>query len=762
MVYKQRDFILYFFLVLVSMVLMACSSASKTSELELDEVLDAVEDVEQSEGTKPQGPVASQEEDSSLDEELDDSTQTQPPAQDLTQTTPPAEEADPDSAQEDVSALNEELDNLEEPGSAQDTAQTEQPAQEPPDSAQEDVSALNEELDNLEEPGSSSEEVTQDSVAVQDSSSFANELDTESDSSQKVNILDIGYVASRNGGVVEIKLSGPASYKTRFNEETDQFIIEISGTYLSQRLKRPYIMKDFGGPFKLVNAYQDENSSTARIVVQMDQFQEPLVQMEDNSLLIIPRGESSMSVADSESEDSSDFDEFAEESSPVEVSDKEEMSQGKILGARSLGEFFKGTGKYYGKPINIEAQNVPLGNVIDFITQESGINMMVSEEVKRKTVNLRLRQIPWDEALILLLRSNGLGYIRQGSVLRIDTLNNLKSEMDQINRVMTDFKSRAPVSVKVIPINYADMASLTQKVQPFLTQGKGNVQTDLPTNSLILTDTEEQIEKIEKIIKELDIPPAQVIIEGKIIEAVETFSRELGISWGTRQVNTLSQTGGKDNGAISLSSYFDMRPVSGDVGGIGTLGFNLGTIDFLGSLNATLAIAENDSLAKVISSPRIVTLNREEASISQEGQVITIQGIQDNRSSTITRNAQPSPVTLSLTVTPRITNDGNVIMDISVQRQFPGPIEDAETKARAINSRQAKTKVLVRSGETAVIGGVYQNDESFSVQRIPWISQIPVLGWLFKNKSISRNKNELLIFLTPRILAFGEKDNNAS
>ena len=152
---------------------------------------------------------------------------------------------------------------------------------------------------------------------------------------------------------------------------------------------------------------------------------------------------------------------------------------------------------------------------------------------------------------------------------------------------------------------------------------------------------------MEKIIKELDIPPAQVIIEGKIIEAVESFSRSIGISWGARQVNTLSQTAGKDNGAINLNSFFSIRPDSGSTAGIGTLNFNLGTIDFLGNLDATLAIAENDSLAKVISAPRIVTLNREQASISQEGQVITIQGVQDNRSSTITRSAQTSPVTLN-------------------------------------------------------------------------------------------------------------------
>jgi type IV pilus assembly protein PilQ len=180
---------------------------------------------------------------------------------------------------------------------------------------------------------------------------------------------------------------------------------------------------------------------------------------------------------------------------------------------------------------------------------------------------------------------------------------------------------------------------------------------------------------------------------------------------------------------------------------------NIGVLDMFGDLNAALTLAERDSLAKVISSPRISSMNREKSTIKQEGENVTIISTRSEQSGVVTKTEKRTPFSLELSVTPQITADGGVIMDLDVRREFLGPLVDVETGARAINKRSAKTKVMVRNGQTTVIGGIYTSDELEASNGIPGLKNIPILGWLFKSKSFGRTKNELLIFLTPRILS---------
>jgi type IV pilus assembly protein PilQ len=176
-------------------------------------------------------------------------------------------------------------------------------------------------------------------------------------------------------------------------------------------------------------------------------------------------------------------------------------------------------------------------------------------------------------------------------------------------------------------------------------------------------------------------------------------------------------------------------------------------LDVFGNLAATLVLAEHDSLAKVISSPRISSMNREKSTIRQQGENVSVVTTRSEQTGAITKTEKRTPFALELNVTPQITSDGSVIMDLEVKREFLGAVVDAETAARPVNSRSAKTKVLVHNGQTAVIGGIYTSDELEASNGLPGLMNIPILGWLFKNKSTSRSKNELLIFLTPRILA---------
>ena len=557
-------------------------------------------------------------------------------------------------------------------------------------------------------------------------------------------ILDIRYLANQNGGTVVIETSEPVSYQTRMNADTNQYIVEIAGAELPAKLKRPYLMKDFGGSFAAINAYQTAGSPTARVVIQLKSAGgEPVVQQEGSQLVVIPSGHTN--VAHNETPE-------AQGAAEPEAANASSTGTGGVLESRSLDEFLMGNNKFYGKEISIQVKDGDIRDVLNFIAEESGINMVLSEDVKG-TVSLKMRKVPWDQALVTVMRAKKLGYVRQGNVIRISGLDSLQQETEASRKIIESQKQMAPLRVKVLPVSYGKVEELVGRVQTFLSPNRGAVIADPRTSTLIVTDTDEVLTKITRLIKELDIAPAQVMIEGKIVEASETFSQTLGVNWGlSGSPVTLSSGGGVNGSPINLRPSLGVNPIDQNIldASMFRLGLTLGKLDVLGNLSATLAMAERDSLVKIISSPRVVTINKEKAQITQKGEQITVGSIRDLNTTTTT--VTRTPVVMDLSVTPQITSDGGVIMEVEVKREFAGALEDTATRARAINSRSAKTKILVKNGQTTVIGGIYQNDATNAETGVPYLKDIPVLGWLFKSKSIDSQKNELLIFLTPRIL----------
>lgn len=577
-------------------------------------------------------------------------------------------------------------------------------------------------------------------------------------------VTDIKYLANQAGGTVVIETSGKANYRTRLNEDSNQFVIEIAGANLPRRLKRPYIMKEFESEFAAINAYQNSGSSTARIVVQMRNPGRALVQQEGNSILVLPPTQENMAafVDDAQPEEiveETDLQAAVEEddSEPsynVAEAEKDE----KVLGSRTLDEFLMGNNKFYGRKLSIQTKDADVRDALNFIAEYSGINMIISDDVGG-SISLKLREVPWDQALITIMRAKRLGYIRQGNVIRISTLGTLQAEADSARAIIESQKSLIPIRVKVLPVSYAVVEELAGQLRPFLSEGRGRIAADPRTSSLIITDTDEVLNRITRLVKNLDIPPMQVMIEGKIVEATEAFQRSVGVNWSfDGEPVTLSDSGGANGGPLDLRTTFSVNPVSRDSlrGNPFALSLTVGRLDFLGELGAILSLAETENSAKVLSSPRIVTLNKQAAEITQEGQVLTKSTVTEQGGTSKTQ-VERTPVTLNLKVTPQITAVGSVILDVDVKRQFAGGVVDTESLARAINTRQAKTKVLVDNGQTAVIGGVYQSDNTQSESGVPVLKDLPVLGWLFKARGRDFQKNELLIFLTPRIINFGDK-----
>ena len=264
------------------------------------------------------------------------------------------------------------------------------------------------------------------------------------------------------------------------------------------------------------------------------------------------------------------------------------------LAAHTLDEFLTGNQKFYGKPISVQTKDADIRDVINFISEESGANIIMSDDVKGN-VSLKIRRIPWDQALVSVMRSKALGYVRQGNVIRISTLDQLQRESDQALKMIETQKNMAPVRVKVIPINYANIDELVKQMPNFLSK-EGRAVGDPRTNTILLTDRENILERVEALIKALDVQPNQVLIEGKIVEAQETFSSFVGVNWGMAGAPWQVSSGGGANGApITLGANLASATTGQQQSSVFTGNLNLGVIDFVGNLTAALQLAENEN-----------------------------------------------------------------------------------------------------------------------------------------------------------------------
>jgi type IV pilus assembly protein PilQ len=557
---------------------------------------------------------------------------------------------------------------------------------------------------------------------------------------EKAKVRNIRYLANSSGGTVVIETSKPVQYQTRMNAATNQFVIELADVELPPALQRPYPMSDFKSRIGSINAYQTAGSNTARVVVQLKGASqgEPIVQQEGTSLVMIPPAAAPLAVI--------------QKPSKVQPPAAKGKPSAGALAARTLDEFLTGNQKFYGRNISLQVKDADVRDVVNFLAEESGANIVMSDDVNGK-ISLKLRRVPWDQALVTVMRSKNLGYVRQGNVLRISSLAALQKETEAANKILEAQKAIVPSIVQVIPISYADLEELQKNVKAFLSKD-GQVVIDKRSSTVVVTEKADVVERVQKLIKTLDIPPMQVLIESKIVEAVEEFRRLVGINWGFGgQEVSLSPTGGANGGQLSMTLNNQIQNVPKNASTNMLAGMQIGTLDIFGTLDAALALAEHDSLAKVISSPRISAMNREKALIKQEGENVTIVTTRSETTGATTATEKRTPFSLELGVTPQITADGGVIMDLEVKREFLGAEVDPTTKARPVSKRSAKTKVMVRNGQTTVIGGIYTSDELEATDGVPGLKDIPILGWLFKSKQFNRTKNELLIFLTPRILS---------
>lgn len=558
---------------------------------------------------------------------------------------------------------------------------------------------------------------------------------------QIVNIKALQYRANDNGGTVVVEADGPMQFETRLNAGTNQFVIEIPSSKLPARLKRPLNTKDFGGTIGSIDAYQNAGSTTTRVVVQLRPNEpEPVVQAEGNSLLVVTTPAPPASDTMAEVKDPS-----------LDESEVSDIPASKLLTTDNLEEFLSNNQTFYGKKISIETDDVEVREVFKIISDEANVNLILAEGVDGK-ISVKLKNVPWDQALVLIMKTKKLGYTRSGNVLRIAALQDIQKEEKDSFDLQNQRRQNAVLKVRTVQVNYAKVEDLEKQIRTMLSKA-GNVVGDPRTSSMIITDFDENIERAIKVIQSLDIPPQQVLIEGKIVEAVENSEESMGIRWDLSGAPNQLGVGGRvlssSTGPMQLSNSLSVSP---DVprNSSMALGFSLGTFDILGDLTATLNLFEKEGKVKVLSSPRIVTMHNEKASIEQILQ-LPVRQTQTTAGGTIT-SISFKDTKLSLEVTPQVTNDGAVMMKLDMLREFPGEVVDNQDGSTTINSRKASTRVMVKNGQTAVIGGIYQNDSRNTDTKVPGLGKLPFIGWLFRSYNKSEQRNELLMFLTPRVL----------
>lgn len=437
--------------------------------------------------------------------------------------------------------------------------------------------------------------------------------------------------------------------------------------------------------------------------------------------------------------------------------------------------------KYTGEKLSLNFQDIEVRAVLQLLADFTGLNMVTSDTVQG-SLTLRLKNVPWDQALDIILKTKGLGMRQSGNVIMVAPGEEIAAREKLELEAQKQVEELIPLKSELLQINYAkakDVSELLQSQDNTLLSARGKISVDERTNTLLILDTTDRLEEIRKLVSKLDIPVRQVLIESRIVVANNDFAKDLGVRFGITGVresgSNLFMSSGSFAGsevmvgsvAENLSTTGVPTPISvagGDEeSAINRLNFNLpasgnaGSIAFaiLGSntlIDLELSALQTEGKGEVISSPRVITSDQKEAVIRQGTQI----PFQESSSSGATSVTFKDAV-LSLTVTPHITPDDRIMMDLDVSKDSVGQIVPTGEggSAPSIDTRRIETQVLVASGETVVLGGIHEQTRRKTVNKIPFFGDIPFIGALFRNKSEANLNSELLIFVTPKVL----KDN---
>ncbi|MCB9666964.1 MAG: type IV pilus secretin PilQ [Myxococcales bacterium] len=433
----------------------------------------------------------------------------------------------------------------------------------------------------------------------------------------------------------------------------------------------------------------------------------------------------------------------------------------------------KGAGQraYIGRRIDLDFKDADIHNILRLLAEVGGVNVITSDDVTG-AVTIRMRDVPWDQALELILQSKGLGMVRRGNIIRVAPLTTLEKEAEMALARSKQREQLAPLETRLIPVSYATAEELQPRINELLS-ARGSVSVDARTNVLVVRDLVENLQEVESLVRSLDTQTPQVLVEARIVEATSQYSKDVGIQWGGDVTmasatgnptglafpSNITAAGGNYNpaatptqglspfaAAVPTPNFAVNLPATVGDGQGGALGMSFGSVDGNININVRLSAAEANGVVRIVSSPRILTLDNHQAHIAQ-GTLIPYSQVSAQGVQTAFQEAK-----LQLAVRPHVTSDGSVAMHVKVTRDEPDFTRTGARGDPAILKREAETDLLLDDGHTAVIGGIYTRNTGHNVDQVPFFGDIPILGLLFQRRRVRDERSELLIFLTPRIV----------
>ncbi len=426
--------------------------------------------------------------------------------------------------------------------------------------------------------------------------------------------------------------------------------------------------------------------------------------------------------------------------------------------------------RYTGRRIDLDLKDADIHNVLRLLADVGRVNIVTADNVQG-SVTIRMRNVPWDQALDVVLQAKNLGMVRQGNMIRVAPLAELEKEREMAIARRKQEMQLAPIETRLIPVSYAQASELQDRAKELLSP-RGSIAVDERTNVMIVRDVAGNLNQIEELVRSLDTQTPQVLVEARIVEATSRYLRDVGIQWGgdaTFSAATANSTGlafpnsvgvvggASDNqtptaglspfsNSVANPNFAVNLPATVGTGQGGALGLTFGSVDSTVNLAVRLSAAESSGLLRILSSPRILTLDNREARISQ-GTLIPFSQISAQGVQTTFQEAK-----LQLLVKPHVTADGSVSMHVKINRDEPDFNQTSARGDPTILKREAETDLLVMDGHTAVIGGIFTRNTGRNLDQVPFFGDIPLIGLLFQRRRASDTRSELVIFLTPRIV----------
>jgi type IV pilus assembly protein PilQ len=522
--------------------------------------------------------------------------------------------------------------------------------------------------------------------------------------------------------MIELNDQGAA---VNIQQERDTVVVDLVGVTLPEKLQRRLDVTDFATPVNIIDSIQ-KGSNTKLTLSTVGKF-EHIAYQTDNMLVI--------------------------EVKPV-IEDLQSADRKNEFG-------------YTGDKLSLNFQSIEVRAVLQLLADFTEMNLVTSDTVQGN-LTLRLKNVPWDQALDIILKTKGLAMRQNGNVMLIAPAAEIASREKQELSAQKQLIELEPLYSEIIEINFAKATDLAELLSTNAEDGRedvagflstrGSATVDLRTNSLLLRDTAEQLTQIKKLIAKLDVPIRQVLIESRIVIASNDFTKELGVRFGASSANN---TGGSvlNSGATSGSLSGTTQIINGDTlegndrlnvnlpvaNPAGSIALALAKLPFGTLLELELSAMQAEGKGELVSSPRVITSNQSTAIIEQGTEIPYQEASSSGATSVSFKKA-----VLKLEVTPQITPDDKIIMDLKVNKDRA--VFDPQFTVPSIDTKKVETQVLVENGETVVLGGVYEQTKSNGVSRVPFFGDLPYVGFLFRTTKNVDNKQELLIFVTPKII----------